>query len=145
MIAIDANLLLYAYSAAAPQHVRARHWLEMTFSTAPLVGLPLVCVLAFLRIVTDRRLSANPHTGARASAIVAGWLARENVTLLVPRSEYWPIFFRTLRDAEVTGPRVTDVHLAALAIEHGATWYTNDRDFRIFPELNVVFPLLDDA
>jgi predicted nucleic acid-binding protein len=46
-----------------------------------------------------------------------------------------------LADANVTGPRVQDAHLAALAIEHGATFYKNDRDFRLFPKLDVRFPL----
>jgi predicted nucleic acid-binding protein len=46
-----------------------------------------------------------------------------------------------LADANVTGPRVRDAHLAALAIEHGATFYTNDRGFRLFPKLDVRFPL----
>ena len=48
MIAIDANLLLFAYNAEAREHERARAWLETTFSSVPLVGLPLVSVLAFV-------------------------------------------------------------------------------------------------
>jgi uncharacterized protein len=34
-----------------------------------------------------------------------------------------------------------DAHLAALAIDHGATLGTNDRDFLRFPGLRVEFPL----
>ena len=49
----------------------------------------------------------------------------------------------TLIDAGATGPRISDAHLAALAMEHGATFYTNDRDFRAFRELDVRFPLHD--
>jgi toxin-antitoxin system PIN domain toxin len=141
MIAIDANLLLYAYNAAAPEHVRARAWLEATFSAPSLVGLPLVSVLAFLRIATDRRLSDAAHAPAQAAEIVDSWLKRDNVSILEPGARHWPIFFATLSDVGATGPRVSDVHLAALAIEHGATFYTNDRDFRVFPELDVRFPL----
>jgi toxin-antitoxin system PIN domain toxin len=144
MIAIDANLLLYAYDAAAPEHDRARAWLEATFSASPVVGLPLISVLAFLRITTDRRLSAAAHTPERAAEIVGSWLQRENVSILEPGTRHWPIFFATLSDAGATGPRISDVHLAALAIEHGATFYTNDRDFRVFPQLEVRFPLRDE-
>jgi len=39
------------------------------------------------------------------------------------------------------GPLIMDAHLAALAIEHGATLCTNDRDFLRFPGLKVEFPL----
>jgi hypothetical protein len=34
-----------------------------------------------------------------------------------------------------------DAHLAALAIEHGATLATTDRDFRRFDGLKIVNPL----
>jgi toxin-antitoxin system PIN domain toxin len=144
MIALDANLLLYAYDSDAAEHDVARTWLEETLSSTPLVGLPLVSVLAFVRISTDRRLSDVPPSHRRVAAIVNGWLARENVVLLEPGPRHWPIFFEMLVDAGVSGPRVADAHLAALAVEHGATFYTNDRDFRIFPQLDVRFPLRND-
>ncbi len=35
-----------------------------------------------------------------------------------------------------------DAHLAALAIEFGATLYTHDRDFNRFSGVNCVDPLL---
>jgi len=35
----------------------------------------------------------------------------------------------------VKGPLVTDAHLAALAIEHGATLFSTDGDFSRFPRL----------
>jgi hypothetical protein len=141
MIAIDANLLLYAYNRGAPEHSRARAWLEESFSSIPLIGLPLVSVLAFLRLSTDRRISNEALPPATATAIVDGWLSRENISILEPGARHWPIFFGTLADNGASGPRITDVHLAALAIEHGATLYTNDRDFRAFQGLDVRFPL----
>jgi toxin-antitoxin system PIN domain toxin len=141
MIAIDTNLLLYAYDASAPQHVRARAWLEESFSSIPLIGLPLVSVLAFLRVATDRRISNEALPPSTVTAIVNGWLSRENISILEPGARHWPIFFETLADTGASGPRITDVHLAALAIEHGATLYTNDRDFRAFRGLDVRFPL----
>jgi predicted nucleic acid-binding protein len=76
-----------------------------------------------------------------ATTIVHGWLDRQNVHAIEPGPRHWERFFAALADANVTGPRVRDAHLAALAIEHGATFYTNDRDFRLFPKLDVRFPL----
>jgi toxin-antitoxin system PIN domain toxin len=143
MIPIDANLLLYAYDPSKSEHPRARAWLESTFSSEPQIGLPLVSVLAFVRIATDRRIIETPLNAERACDIVHTWLARDNVWMLEPGSRHWSIFGETLRDAGASGPRVTDVHLAALAIEHGATFFTNDRDFRIFPKLAVRFPILE--
>jgi hypothetical protein len=39
------------------------------------------------------------------------------------------------------GPLIMDAHLAALAIEHGATLATTDRDFTRFPGLRILNPL----
>jgi len=36
---------------------------------------------------------------------------------------------------------IMDAHLGALAIEHGATLCTNDRDFSRFTGLKVEFPI----
>ncbi len=143
MIAVDANLLLYAYDTSAPQHARARAWLEATFSTESVIGLPLVTILAFVRIATDYRVREGPLRPVEAASIVTTWLARDNVSVLEPGLRHWSIFAETLVETGLSGPQVTDVHLAALAIEHGATLHTNDRDFRRFPALSVRFPLLD--
>jgi predicted nucleic acid-binding protein len=46
-----------------------------------------------------------------------------------------------LTKSQARGPLIMGAHLAALAIEHGATLCTNDRDFLRFPGLKVEFPL----
>jgi uncharacterized protein len=43
---------------------------------------------------------------------------------------------------QASGPLVSDAHLAALAVEHGATLVTNDRDFARFPDVKVDYPLM---
>lgn len=42
---------------------------------------------------------------------------------------------------KAAGPLVMDAHIAALAIENGATLYTTDRDFARFPDLAFENPL----
>ena len=69
------------------------------------------------------------------------WLKLPNVTIAAPTEEHWGILLRLLPKARVRGSLIMDAHLAALAIEHGATLCTNDRDFARFPELKVEFPI----
>jgi hypothetical protein len=76
-----------------------------------------------------------------ASSIVTGWLALRNVALVAPTEQHWRILSDLLPKSQVRGPLIMDAHLAALAIEHGATLCTNDRDFLRFPGLKVEFPL----
>jgi uncharacterized protein len=76
-----------------------------------------------------------------AIVIVGTWLARDNVVILAPTDRHWRILSDLLPKSQARGPLIMDAHLAALAIEHGATLCTNDRDFLRFPGLKVEFPL----
>ncbi len=141
MILVDANLLLYAYNTAAPAHVAAKSWLERELSGAGLLQMAWATILAFIRISTNPRAFPTPLSAAQATGIVSQWLEEPTVGLLVPGERHWSIFSQLLKDAQSTGPLVSDTHLAALAIEHGATLYTTDADFRRFPGLSHKNPL----
>ena len=141
MIVVDANLLLYAHDAGSAQHSAARRWLEDTLSGDEAVGLTWAALLAFLRVGTNPRLRKDAPTIEEASAIVAGWLERPMVTLLNPGERHWEIFRDLMARGQARGPLVTDAHLAALAIEHGATLATTVRDFARFPGLKFFNPI----
>jgi len=64
VIVIDANILLYAYDADSDKHAKARAWVEEVFSGASPVGLPWQTVSAFMRIVTNPRLTGKRFTPA---------------------------------------------------------------------------------
>jgi toxin-antitoxin system PIN domain toxin len=141
VILVDANLLLYAYFPRAEQHDRARAWFERALADPEPVGLPWSTILAFLRIGTNPRVFEQPFSAAEAEAIVSSWLAEPSVTLVAPGDRHWDILRRLLIDGQVTGPLVSDAALAALAIEHGATLVTTDRDFARFTGLRYANPL----
>jgi toxin-antitoxin system PIN domain toxin len=141
MILIDANLLIYAHHTGADNHRRAKEWLERTFESDEQVGLSWATLLAFLRITTSFRLFDTPFTPEESNAIVSGWLNTAGVSLLQPTERHWTILSRLLADGQARGPLVTDAHLAALAIEHGATLCTTDRDFTRFKGLRLLNPL----
>lgn len=141
MILVDANLLLYAYNSRASEHERARAWLERTLSGASPVGLAWLTLWAFLRIATNPRVFERPLSIADASAIVATLLEQPIVVLLEPGERHWEILQVMSQQGQTAGPLVMDAVLAALAIEHGATLHTTDRDFSRFPDLSWVDPL----
>lgn len=82
-----------------------------------------------------------PYDLGQATEIVSGWLVRSNVLIVSPTDRHWSILSDFLPKNRVRGSLIVDAHLAALAIEHGATLCTNDRDFLRFPGLKVEFPL----
>jgi toxin-antitoxin system PIN domain toxin len=141
MMLIDTNLLLYAYDSNASRHAAAREWLEDVFSKQEAVRLAWIVILAFLRITTHPAILLRPLALEEAIATVQEWLGRPNVRILWPTERHWDILRKLLPEAQAKGPLVTDAHLAALAIEHGAILCTNDRDFARFPGLKWINPL----
>jgi toxin-antitoxin system PIN domain toxin len=141
MILADANLLLYAYNASAPEHPRARVWLESSLSEAMPFALCWWTIGAFLRLSTNRAIYPAPLAIDEASRVVGAWLDRPMVVILEPGLRYWPIARRLLEESNARGPLVADALLAALALEHGATLATHDADFRRFPRLATIDPL----
>ena len=138
---IDANLLLLSYDVNAAQHRRARSWLEATLSAGDPIGIPMLSVAAFVRIGTDKRLPRLALRMADVLAAVNSWLALDNVSLVHTSDTNWRRTQECIRAGNVTGGMVTDAQIAALAIEHGAILYSNDRDFSRFPKLRWVDPL----
>lgn len=141
MILIDANLLLYAYHAGAPQHAAAKPWLETVLAGADPVGLSWSTILAFLRIGTSPRVFERPYRIEEAERIVSVWLDCPAVSVLQPGERYWEILRALLLEARAEAALVSDAALAALAIEHGATLCSTDRDFRRFKQLKLRNPI----
>jgi toxin-antitoxin system PIN domain toxin len=141
MTLIDANVLLYAYHPRAVQYERCRAWVEREFSGGAAVCLAWATIVAFLRISTNPRVFERPLTIAEAEGVVSSWLAVPSVAPLEPGDRYWDVLRDLLHRAQVIGPLVSDAALAALAIEHGATLCTTDRDFARFPGLRTINPL----
>jgi toxin-antitoxin system PIN domain toxin len=141
MILVDANLLIYAIDRESVHHSKARAWVEQILSETTPVGIAWIVVLAFLRVTTIQRQTRRVLSLERAVAFVDSWLAMPHVSLVLPGEQHWPILRNLLQLSGTTGNLTSDAHLAALAIEHGYTVFTADRDFQRFIGVNVVNPL----
>lgn len=141
MILIDANLLLYAYHPRAVQHEASRRWLEDTLSGVDQVRFAWVTLWAFVRISTHPRVFERPLAVVEAESAVSSWLARPIAGIAEPGERHWEILRGLMREGQASGAMVMDAALAAIAIEHGATLCTVDRDFTRFPGLECMNPL----
>jgi toxin-antitoxin system PIN domain toxin len=137
---LDANILLYAYDSDSAHHAVCRSWLEAAFNSEEIVALPWQTLLAFIRISTNSRATKKPLQSAKACKIVSSWLHQANVSVIGAGERFWELVQEQIREAQVTGPLVTDAALAALALEHGATLCSVDRDFRRFRDLRLIDP-----
>jgi uncharacterized protein len=138
---VDANLLLYAANQAAPEHERARAWLDDRLNGTVALGLPWPSLLAFVRLATNPVVVRHPVTPAEAWRQVDEWLACEPAWMPLPGSAHRGILGAFLQASWMTSRLVPDAHLAALAIEHGLTLQSTDGDFARFPDLRWENPL----
>jgi toxin-antitoxin system PIN domain toxin len=138
---LDANLLLYAVHTGAEQHEAAAAWITEQLNGPRRVGLPWQSLSAFLRIATHPRAFARPLTPAMAWERVEDWLSAPVAWIPHPGPEYRRILGELMTAHAVSGNLVPDAALAALAIEHGVTLYSNDTDFARFDALSWSNPL----
>ena len=141
MIVPDVNLLVYAYNAGAHQHIAARRWWDALLNGTEPVGLPWAVITGFVRLMTNPRVAAVPLTSEQAMDDVLDWLHHDHVSTLNPGPEHLELLRRNLAVVGAGADWVTDAHIAALAMEHGATVHSNDADFGRFPGLRWRNPL----
>jgi uncharacterized protein len=135
VIVLDANILLYAYDSSSTQHKKARRWFEELLSTGGPVGLPWQTAAAFLRIVTNSKLTGERLTLEEAWRIVDRWIEHPNIRLLSPGENHWSHFRQMTLEGQARGPLISNAQLAALTNEYGGVLHTTDRDFARFPGL----------
>lgn len=136
MILPDVNVLIYAFRDDAPQHRLCKHWLEEVASRDERFGISPLALNGLVRITTNKKISKPPTPVKEAFAFCDALLAQPNCEIVLPGDRHWSIFRRLCTDTDTTGPAVSDAWFAALAIEHGCTWITFDRDFVRFPGLD---------
>lgn len=137
---VDANLLLYAVNSAEPMHQRSKKWLEESLSEAEPFAFDWTVLLAFLRISTRSGIFARPLKVQQAFAIIGSWLNQPCALVVAPTDRHAAVLQDLILPLGTGGNVTSDAHLAALAMEHGATLYSADTDFSRFPGLTWINP-----
>ena len=133
----DVNVLLYAVNRDSPKHAAATAWLTESFARPQGVGFGWMALLGFLRLATRSGIFAKPLSTEQALSIVDVWSSQPTASILNPTDRHAGVLGRLLMGAGAAGNLVSDAHLAALAIEHGAELGTFDRDFARFSGLRL--------
>lgn len=132
MLLVDANVLLHAANERAREHALAQGWLREALDGAEAVAFAWIVVLAFLRLATHPSIFPRPLTPEQAAELAERWLGAPAGVTLTPTARHLPLLRGLLVRAGTAGNLVADAHLAALALEHGATVVSFDRDFGRF-------------
>lgn len=141
MTLADVNVLIYAFARNAPDHDRYRAWMERTLAGPEPFGVSELALSSVVRIVTRQSAVRPAEPIAGALAYVDALRNHPRARALRPGPRHWDVFTSLCRDLGASGNLVADAYHAALAIEHGCTWITTDRDFARFPGLRWRHPL----
>lgn len=141
MILPDVNLLVYAADETASHHERALDWIERTLSGTETVAFAWLVLVGFVRVTTNPRSVAHPWKAEQALDLIDSWLAQPVVTVVHPTDRHAAVLRDLMTPLGAAGNLTSDAHLAALAIEHGATLCSGDNDFSRFAGLRWVDPL----
>ncbi len=144
MTLVDTNLLVYATFADAPEHERARSWLEARLAEGEgTVALCWPVVYAFVRLITSARVFGQHAVTVREGwAVAAAYLNQAAVRLVTAGTGHAGIAAELAETPGLRSDDVPDLEIAALAIEHGLVLASHDHGFRRFSRLRVVDPLM---
>ena len=139
MIAVDTNILVYAFNDEAPEFEPAVTALRRLAVGHAAWAVPVFVIGEFLRVVTNPRGPlTNPARARDAMHAVDALLASPSVRLLSPGRRFPPLHRALVTDTDPRGNEVFDAHIAAVCLEPGATTVlTNDTRFRLFPGITI--------
>ncbi len=141
MILPDVNVLAYAFRAESMQHEVYADWLAHLVAGDDELALNDQVLGGFLRIVTNRRIYADPAPVTVAVAFVDALRAARRARWLPAGQASWERFGQLVRaDRQLGGNLVPDAHLAATALVHGCSLATTDRGFARYPGLRFFDP-----
>lgn len=137
----DVNAFIYAHRLESPRAEEHRAWLTSALEGPEPFGVSELVLSSFLRIVTNHRIYREPTPPPVALEFCQAVLRAPASVAVRPGSRHWDIFAGLVDTVGARANTVPDAYLAALAIEHGATWVTTDRGFARFPALRWRSPL----
>lgn len=138
MIALlDLNVLLAGLLVEHPHHRVARQWLER----APIEGIRFAfawqVLIGFARISTNTRLFQNALSPEQAIDTLQALTQMPGARVLGPDTAHFTVLRALVAEGQLRGDILSDAHLAALAMEHGARVVSFDRDFLRFNQLRL--------
>jgi hypothetical protein len=136
----DVNILVHAFRSDSPGHETCRAWLTDVINGEARYGMAPQVLSGLVRVVTHRRVFAQPSPLEEVLGFCEILIGSPQCVVVQPGERHWDIFTRLCRAGDAAGNLVPDAWFAALAIEAGCDWITQDRDYSRFPGLRWGLP-----
>lgn len=136
MIAVDANILVYAHRLDSSFHGLADRAVRELAQGPASWALPWPCLHEFFSVVTSRKLYQAPTPAEVALNQIAFWLESPTVRVLSESPSHLRMLTDLARSANIAGLQIHDAKVAAICLSHGVReLLTMDRDFSRYPSL----------
>lgn len=143
MIAVDTNLLVYAYADDVAEHATALAALSQLVDSGTPWGIPWTVASEFVAVLTNRSRLETALATDEAFVVLDRWLGAGRAQLLIEPLGLYPRFRDLAVRAQARGSLIHDARIAAACLANGVTeFWTADRDYGRFPGLRVRNPLL---
>lgn len=138
----DVNILISAHRRDAQNHEAVRDWFDRELNGPARFGMSELALSAMVRITTNPKVYKDPTPIGLALDIANMLRQLPNCVLVAPGPKHFGIFSDLCVRASAKGNLVTDAYFAAIAIENGCKWFTFDRDYARFADLDWAVPAL---
>lgn len=132
MKVLDVNVVLAAHRQDHPDHPVARAWLDRLVAGDEQFGVPWSVWWSFLRLASHPRVFPMPTPIGDSLDFATAVRAQPGHLPAEPGPRHLDCLQEACRRGEATADLVPDAVLAAVALEHGATVVSFDRDFARF-------------
>ena len=139
---VDANILVYAVNAAAPQHAASRSLLEAALDPAVSLYVTSQIICEFYSLITNPKRTAMAWSSVEAVQLISELLASPGLKVLPAPAQAVAGLIELLKRSAVTGSDVFDLQIVAtMQANNIRRIYTfNTGDFLKFSELTVITP-----
>lgn len=143
MLLPDVNVLVNGFRRESPQHDEHVAWLDRLVNGPADFAMSELVLSGFLRVVTHPQIFRTPTPIGTALEFVRAVVDAPTCVRVRPGPRHLGLFEQLCLDVGATGNTIPDAYHAALAVESGSTWVTNDRGFARFARLRWQTPFDD--
>ena len=143
MIAVDTNILVYAYRSESPFHSAAKNKMRVLAEGSGIWAIAWPSVHEFISVVTNPKIFKIDNSFELAFAQLLAWHSSGRHQFLAETSMHLHVLQTLAAAGKVKGAKIHDARIAAICLQHGVSeLWTADRDFSRFPKLKTRNPLV---
>jgi uncharacterized protein len=143
VIAVDTNILLYAYRRDSPFHDKAFDQIRRLVEDDVVWAIAWPCLHEFISVATNPKIFSANNSLAEVFKQIEVWQLSGKLNFLGESAEHLGVLQSLLVSAKARGGQIHDARIAAICLQNGVKeLWTADRDFSRFPKLKTRNPLV---